>query len=514
MKKNAIFTIISKNYISYARVLMDSFLKYHSDCDCYVLLADKVDDYFDPLKEKFRTTELEQVEIPNRDAFIFKYDIMELNTAVKPFFFEYLFRNCGYEKVIYFDPDILILRELSHLFEILDSYSFILIPHFTSPIPDDGKHLSEIDIMKVGCYNLGFIGLANYGRVRGFLGWWQDRLLKYCFSAPEAGLFVDQKWVDLVPSMYDDVHILRHPGYNVAYWNLHERKIGRNNGEYYANSEPLFFFHFSGINLHHLEIISQYQNRFKLDDIENLRSLFETYKNLVMEKGYPKTKDWPYFYAFFDNSAKIPNIVRHLYHSLGEKTKAFGNPFAASGEKSFFHWLNAPFNPRSRITNLLFYIYTSRLDLQNVFPEIKGKGEERLIRWAFSSLPREYGIEKIFLKPLRKTKKINPAPVTVSLIIEMSFYENLLWKYGIRYAALIKRIPWLKEIAEKKFIELYRKRVELGYERSSPGVQNQIRQSKGFGDITVPDEIGVNVAGYLDTESGVGEAARRNDQKS
>ena len=35
----------------------------------------------------------------------------------------------------------------------------------------------------------------------------------------------DQRWLDLVPALFDDVHIVRDPGCNVAYWNLPERYV-------------------------------------------------------------------------------------------------------------------------------------------------------------------------------------------------------------------------------------------------------------------------------------------------
>ena len=39
------------------------------------------------------------------------------------------------------------------------------------------------------------------------------------------GLFVDQRWVDLVPALFDDYVVMKRAGLNVAYWNLHERSI-------------------------------------------------------------------------------------------------------------------------------------------------------------------------------------------------------------------------------------------------------------------------------------------------
>ena len=37
-------------------------------------------------------------------------------------------------------------------------------------------------------------------------------------------MFTDQRWIDFVPSFFDH-HILKDPGYNVAYWNLHGREV-------------------------------------------------------------------------------------------------------------------------------------------------------------------------------------------------------------------------------------------------------------------------------------------------
>ena len=54
----------------------------------------------------------------------------------------------------------------------------------------------------------------------------------------EEGLFVDQKWIDLVPGFYPDVGIIHHPGYNVAYWNLHCRRVEIGD-QIRVNGEPL-----------------------------------------------------------------------------------------------------------------------------------------------------------------------------------------------------------------------------------------------------------------------------------
>ena len=61
-------------------------------------------------------------------------------------------------------------------------------------------------------------------------------------------MFTDQRWVDFVPSFFDH-YILKDPGYNVAYWNLHGRARDAPTAiDISWTASPLRFFHFSGFD--------------------------------------------------------------------------------------------------------------------------------------------------------------------------------------------------------------------------------------------------------------------------
>ena len=63
------------------------------------------------------------------------------------------------------------------------------------------------------------------------------------------GIFVDQKWINLFPCFSDDIRILRLPGCNMAYWNLHERKLSKSVDGWLVNDlSRLMFFHFSNLD--------------------------------------------------------------------------------------------------------------------------------------------------------------------------------------------------------------------------------------------------------------------------
>jgi hypothetical protein len=89
-------------------------------------------------------------------------------------------------------------------------------PHLTGEL-DEGYHPTELDILRSGVYNLGFLGLTRSQETMRFLKWWQVRLHDRCLVDLNRGLFVDQRWMDLAPGLFDGVFVLRDPGCNVAY---------------------------------------------------------------------------------------------------------------------------------------------------------------------------------------------------------------------------------------------------------------------------------------------------------
>jgi glycosyltransferase involved in cell wall biosynthesis len=320
-------TIIAKNYLPMARVLYESWNTFHPDCPFYVLLLDSPRGFFTPEDEGFHTVSLLELEIPNLNGFMFKYSVLESSTAVKPYFLDHLFRRYAIDKLLYLDPDILILNSLDGLKNYLDEYNVLLIPHLLSPLPPDGRKPNDHDILQAGTYNLGFLGLRRGTESQRLLGWWSDKVYHHCIVAFESNLFVDQRWMDMAPGLFDGVHIIRQPGYNVAYWNLHERAVCLDNGAE-VNGEPFYFFHASGFDPDKPAVISKHQDRFDMADIGDTRKLYSKYRDLLVGKGRNETRDWPFSYDFFRNGVKIPASARRYYWGLGTDVMHLGDPFS------------------------------------------------------------------------------------------------------------------------------------------------------------------------------------------
>src|SRR5271167_2048166 len=96
-------TVIAKNYLPMARVLADSWRKFHPDCPMFVLFLDSPQGFFRPEDESFCSVFASDLQIRNLPGFLFKYSILEASTAVKPYLLNYLFRQYSVDKLLYLD---------------------------------------------------------------------------------------------------------------------------------------------------------------------------------------------------------------------------------------------------------------------------------------------------------------------------------------------------------------------------------------------------------------------------
>jgi hypothetical protein len=274
------FTICSINYLAQAKTLGDSLIKYNPDYKFCIGLVDKLEQSAID-KSKLPDYEIVEVSELNIEGFadmFDRYNITELNTAVKPFFLQYFYdANPQAYSVSYFDPDIEVFQPFTDLDKNLESYSLVLTPHTMLAYPDS-LNPKERDLLNTGVFNLGFIGTSRSEQTMEFIKWWQQKLRFECYIDLANGMFVDQLWVNFAPIFWKNVLIFRHLGYNMAYWNLHERQLGGMPNRYLVNNnEPLVFFHYSGYNPTKPNDISKYQNRYQFNDRPNEKILFDNY---------------------------------------------------------------------------------------------------------------------------------------------------------------------------------------------------------------------------------------------
>jgi hypothetical protein len=327
-------TIVSYNYLAYARTLCRSFRRFHPDHGFYVLMVDRLPENFDASREEFELVLVENLEIPNFNAVAFRYGVLELNTNVKPSFLKRLLA-LGVDELIYFDPDILVCSSVDPIYSALSVNGILLTPHCMSPNEHDAS--AEALLLINGVFNLGFIAVSRTMEVERFLTWWEHRCLSLGYDERWSGLFVDQKWINLAPCYFQSVQVLTHPGCNVAYWNLHERILERSGAFWVVNgTELLIFFHFSGISVDGGDRISRHTDRFDLVSRSDLRELFANYRGLLVANGIRDVGISRYAFGRFDNGATVTKLQRAAFAANLDKFELL-DPFDASGP--FYRWL-------------------------------------------------------------------------------------------------------------------------------------------------------------------------------
>jgi hypothetical protein len=310
--KRAVFTICCNNYLGYANTLLQSILRQGDSVDLYLVLCERASERIGGIISGVKVLFVSELEIDCLNKISFAFDILELNTAVKPSVFRYLFRN-GYQEAMYFDPDIAVYSSVIQLFPDRTGSTVSVTPHTLTPI-NDKRYPGEQTILQAGIFNLGFIAIKNNSEGLKFVSWWENRCLRMGFNDKSEGLFVDQKFCDFIPAFLERVNIIRNPGCNVAYWNLHERFLVSRLGKNVINDEyDLVFFHFSGIEIPTSNQISKYCKGVTLGDRPDLKQIFDEYRLVVNKNGYEKYSNLPYSFGSFGGVKAISKMERLLF---------------------------------------------------------------------------------------------------------------------------------------------------------------------------------------------------------
>ena len=343
------FTIVAKNYIGLARILGHSLSKVNPDINFKIFVADEFPQNVKSLPDNvIISRKVLDYSSEEWTDMSFKYDLTEFCTSIKPGVFKYLFAQ-GYDKVLYFDPDIYIFSSINTILQRLEDYDMVLTPQIAGiHIDYTGEH-PEWAMNVNGIFNLGFCGMRKSLITDKIILWWQKRLKTECFADRTIGNFTDQKWMDWMPGLLSNEHLyISHDlGMNMAPWNYFERELFKKDDTLYVrfrtNDNPqhefrLVFIHFAGYDYHKMK-----QGFIVRKRIENLQE----YKDLHLAtdiycKAIANNKDifdefitLPYTYSSYDNGIPISTFHRRLYHGYSKKYGSVRNPFSTNKE-SFY----------------------------------------------------------------------------------------------------------------------------------------------------------------------------------
>jgi hypothetical protein len=146
------------------------------------------------------------------------------------------------EWVTYLDSDLFFFASPEPIYDEMKDASFGIIPHrFTR---------RNAPRQRFGIYNVGWVSTRNCEEGRAVLNWWRERCIEWCYDyVDEDGQrFADQRYLDRLPGMFRNVHVIEHLGANLAPWNFSERQLEWRDGSIWIDGVyELLFFHFQGV---------------------------------------------------------------------------------------------------------------------------------------------------------------------------------------------------------------------------------------------------------------------------
>lgn len=278
--------VCTANYLPRAQVLANSFLQHHPGYTVATGIVDRIGQGhpLQALAKEMNAVFVEEIGIPDFHRYWQCYTRYELVNAVKPAFARYLLaqRYPQAEWLLYLDADTHLFAPFTDLEAALGQHAIVLSPYLLSPVPqltpvhkleynfDNMRQVVEERLMLyVGVFNGGLWAVRNSAEGPQFLDWWAERALQQGYSGGrKLGQFGEQLWLNLVPLYFPKAHIFRHLGYNMAVWNLHERRLVQRNGALWVNNQvPLAMFHFSGFDPQNPQVF----NRWIEVDLEHQR---------------------------------------------------------------------------------------------------------------------------------------------------------------------------------------------------------------------------------------------------
>jgi glycosyltransferase involved in cell wall biosynthesis len=513
-----VFTIVSRNYFHFAVNLMASVAEYLPGARRVVAICDEREGLVPP-DPRIELLGIADIGIAALDAMVVQYSILELNTAIKPFVFSRLFAVAAAERVIYFDPDIQLFGSGAPLLQHLKHADVVLTPHLTAPLADD-RHPSDISILQSGTYNLGFVAMRRCDDTARLLRWWQGKLERDCVVDIPRGLFTDQKWMDLVPGFCARTVVERHPGWNVAYWNLAHRQVESGPAGFTVNGQPLFFFHFSGYDPRSTSI-SKHQDRFTLAACTPAtQQLFALYTERLAAAGKERYAAMPYAFARLADGTLLPDCARRAVRRHLDWSRPRPPLRSAAGAQFIIDFLTQPVDElQPPVSRVALQLYEDRADLQAAFPDMLGSRREAYLNWFAERAGPEAGVAGPLAQARSHAVPTPPAAAPATAVAAAPAVAPLpavveapapVLPYRMVYRLAWRARHVLRPLTSLAFRQRMREALLRRAFPSAPRVASTAHPlpapAATAGQALHP--AGVTVIGYVQAESGVGESAR------
>lgn len=223
--------------------------------------------------------------------------------TLKPGFIKHIFTlDDSINRVTYIDSDLFFYQNPNVIFENQPDAS-VLLSSGEIFLPMYSKEFNQTMQTLTGNFNSGFISFKKDINGLQCVNWWDKMCVDSCTSNPEDNKFGDQKYLDDMPFLFNNVYEITTQGINIGHWNYLKYKFTVSNDNVMVNNNKLIFYHFSGFR-----IISKYDIRqVHEEDRVNIPFIYQIYKRALgkiiddVEKIDPNFKEYITVAAVDDN---------------------------------------------------------------------------------------------------------------------------------------------------------------------------------------------------------------------
>jgi glycosyltransferase involved in cell wall biosynthesis len=365
-------TITTRAELAHARVLSESFVRYHRDSAFSILVLDSDA----PASSESAGREIIgiedlrlDVELARRWAMLL--DARELSAAVKPWLLTAMLRKHPDAVVVYLHFEGEVFAELNGIAQLAEENGLAIAqPTFTPTTEREENHASL-------AYSEPLVVVATPGAGQT-LDQWREKI-----RAGVNGFATEKLLSPDVSAFYLPDHsytVIDDPGINSGYWNLEHRKLIWTGAAYEIDGVPLRFFNFAGFDVDKPHLLTTHQNEYPrvlLSENPALAKLCDERGEKLAAAGYKIESQKRYGLRELSNQLVLDRHALSAYRTalaafirddeMEPPSPFFWNP---GGEDVFIEWLNTSVRKKPpAITRYMLAIHDGRPDLQAAFPD-------------------------------------------------------------------------------------------------------------------------------------------------
>jgi hypothetical protein len=194
-----------------------------------------------------------------------KYTAFELSCVARGRLHEFLWDQNKAAMWVVLDTDMIVLSNLGPLWKELSNYTGIVTPHLSKPGQSAERELNSLN---AGVYNAGFLAFRRCDESIAAIKWLKNRLENYGYASlqrrekgltdPHGFLFVDQIWLNFLPSYFEGILARGLPEWNLGHWNLIDGALTKDteDEEYLYDGRVVMIAHLSGVPIENPEYVS------------------------------------------------------------------------------------------------------------------------------------------------------------------------------------------------------------------------------------------------------------------